>query len=119
MAKRAGQLRERVYFQRRGTTDDGYGNEEGAFERFYPAGSGSVSAEIMPVRGGEQILAARLTGTTMFEVTLRWCSGLANLQADDRCINARTGEVYNIRSIVNPDMKSRWLALTCELGVAS
>lgn len=119
MARRAGQLRERVYFERREDADDGYGTEEGTFARLYPAVSGSVAAEIMPVRGREQVLAARLTGTTVYEITVRWCTALAGLKEDDRCVNDRTGEIYNIRAIVNPDMKRRWLALTCEAGVAT
>lgn len=118
----AGRLRHRVYFKRPATqADDGYGNEETTAARFYPAVSGTVAAEVKPIRGTEQVLAARLTGTTVFEVTVRSCQALLALTAADIVVQVVGGEdakTFNIRSIVNPDLRGGDLVLTCEEGVA-
>lgn len=117
----AGRLRHRVYFKRRGTGDDGYGNEETAFARFFPATSGTVAAEIKPLGGSERIRADRLTGSTVYEVTVRSNSTLVGLTPDDIVVQVLGGvdaEPLNIRAIVNPDMRGGDLVLTCEAGVA-
>jgi head-tail adaptor len=111
----AHKLRERVYFERRGANTRGV---PAGFARLYPE-TGSISAEIMPVRGNEEVLSHRLTGVTVFEIVVRGNAGTAALRTDDRCINARSGDVYNIRAIVNPDQRGQWYHLTCESGVAT
>lgn len=112
----AHKLRERVYFERRAATD-GRGNP-GDFERLHPA-TGSIAAEIMPIRGNEEVLSHRLTGVTVFEIVVRGNDDTAGLRTDDRCINTRSGAIYNIRTIVNPDQRGQWYHLTCESGVAT
>ena len=115
----AGELRESVFFERRENVSDGYGNTvSGDFARLYPP-SGGVPAKIMPMRGGETVLAQRLAGTAMYEITVGNDSGLAGLLPSDRVVDARSGEIYNIRVHVNPDMRGRFIALTCERGVAT
>lgn len=116
----AGELRESVFFQRREETDDGFGNPvSGDFSRWYPAGSGGVAAKIVPLRGGEEVQAQRLQGTEFYEIWVRLDSTLSGLTTDDRCVDVRTGTIYNIRAMPNPDMRGRFLALTCEKGVAT
>lgn len=114
----AGELRASVYFARRGTGDDGFGNEQTAFARWYPD-SGGVPAKIVPLRGGEEVQAQRLQGTEYYEIWVRNDTTLAGLTTDDRCVDARDGTIYNIRTRPNPDMRGRFLALTCEKGVAT
>lgn len=116
----AGELRESVYFERRAVSDDGFGNTvSGDFARWYPTPSGGVPAKIVPLRGGETVQAQRLAGTAIYEIWVRADSTLDGLTAADRVVDARSGEIYNIRVDVNPDMRGRFRVLTCERGVAS
>lgn len=118
MARRP-MLRETVRIERRAAVDDGYGN---VISGGWSSTASPIYAEIKPMRGREEVLAGKLSGTMPFEITLRWRSDLAEgvdrLTTADRVVNVRTGETYNIRSIENPDMRNRWLLLTCEAGVA-
>lgn len=112
----AGQLKDRVTFQRRGTVDDGYGNEvSGPWEDVF-----TVSANIAPARGREEVLAQRLQGVRPVEITVRWSSDTVKIQPEWRAINARSpDQVFNIHDIRDPDGKRAWNILTCTLGVAT
>ncbi|MCF3933297.1 phage head closure protein [Acuticoccus sp. M5D2P5] len=114
----AGQLRERVRFERRTVVDDGAGNRRGDWVAVVV-----VSAKVVPVKGREEVIAGKLAGTAPREIVIRWRADLAigpgRLTTEDCAVNAATGETYNIRSIENPDMKRIWLKLTCEIGVPS
>jgi hypothetical protein len=63
-----GELRERVSFEFRAASDDGFGNTQaGDWTHAFPDGSSpsenrSFAARIKPQRGGETIQAARLAG---------------------------------------------------------
>ena len=112
-----GRLRERVRFDRRAEYDDGAGNMQAGWSTL-----GEVPAEIKPVRGGEALLAGKLAGKVPAEITVRWSRALGagdlRLTTDDRAVDARTGDAYQIRAIENRDMRRQWLTLTCEAGVA-
>ncbi len=110
----AGRLRERVRLERRTTAPDGYGNTTAAWAEIV-----TVWGEIKPLRHGETVLAARLQGTGVVEILIRWSTDVADLSADDRAVDARAGTVYNIRAVENRDMRKRFLTLTAERGVAS
>lgn len=111
----AGNLRERVGFYRRAMASDGYGNSEGAF----PAEPEfSVAANIKPRLGGEQVLQSRLQGVNLVNITVRWSSETAQVEPDWIVKNERTGEVYNIRSIINPDERRRFIEMLCERGAS-
>lgn len=64
----AGLLRDRVRFETRGTVDDGYGNEVpgGDWELQF-----TVWAQLMPLRGSETVIAARLQGQQPYIVRVR------------------------------------------------
>ncbi len=116
---RAGAMRESVVIERRAATDDGYGNTvSGDFERYWPA-TGGIAAQVIPLRGGEAVQAARLSGSVTFEVIVRNAAGLADMTTADRVRDLRSGAIYNIRAIVNPDQRGAWLHMTCERGVAT
>lgn len=116
----AGDLRDKVGFYKRVTASDGYGNNEGEF---------GVSAEfeapalIRPRLGGEAVLAARLTGQGLANITVRTCTDTLLVTTDWRVKNERTGEVYNVRSIIDPDQGTprhgRFLEMLCERGVST
>ncbi len=57
-------MREKLHLQKRAMVDDGYGNEvAGDFVTVFTA-----PAELVPMRGGEGVQAARLTGTQPYIV---------------------------------------------------
>jgi SPP1 family predicted phage head-tail adaptor len=110
----AGQLRDRITFQGRGSVTDEYGNAQtGPWEDVF-----TVSANIAPARGREEVLAQRLQGTRPVEITVRWSSQTVQIQPHWRAVNARKpDEIYNVHDIRDPDGKRAWNILTCTLGV--
>jgi SPP1 family predicted phage head-tail adaptor len=115
MSVSAGRLRERVRFDRRPTVvDDGTGNTLGDWETYL----GPVWAEIKPMRGGEVVQMARLTGTRAVEITIRSTDAARLLTTDDRAVNTQTGEIFAIRLIEDREMRKHFLNITCEAGVA-
>jgi head-tail adaptor len=111
---RARQLRDRVAFEARESVISALGSAEGAFvERF------SCAAEIRAKLGGEAVTAARLAGEQPVAVTVRMTEATLEITTDWRARNVRTGEIYNIRSIVDPDGGRTWRELLCQSGVAT
>lgn len=108
-----GELREVIDLQARTVIDDGYGNEvAGPYETVW-----SAPARIQILRGTETVIAARLAGTQTLAITIRWQPAVADLTADWRAVNARTGVTYNLRSI-EPDERRAWVNILAESGVA-
>lgn len=111
----AGELRARVRFERRDGADDGYGNKEGDWETVVT----SRKARLLPTRGGEEVLASRLTGTGLWDLTVRRDSGTATVLVGDRIVDERdTTRIWNIRWIADLEGRNRWLTMTAESGVA-
>jgi SPP1 family predicted phage head-tail adaptor len=107
----AGKLRERVTFQKRSAqADDGYGNTLTAF-----ADVMTVWAGVAPLRGGEEIMAARLQGTQPVVITVRYSSQTVAVTPEWRAVDARTGTVYNIRTAV-ADARKAQIDMICEAG---
>lgn len=108
-------MRDRVAFEARGVTDDGYGNTEGAFSTEF-----EVAAKIVARLGGETVLAARLSGRQPVTITVYQSSETRRITTDWRARNVRTDEIYNIRSIADPDAgRGEVFDLLCEPGVAT
>jgi head-tail adaptor len=110
-----GQLRERVAFQVREFVDDEMGNpQSGEFTDVY-----ECAARIVPKLGGETVLASRLTGTQPMLITVRKCRALDDLGTDWRLRDVRTGVVYDIKSISNPDEQKKYLEMLAVSGGAT
>lgn len=109
----AGELRERVTFEKRASADDGYGNTQGAW-----AAQFSVSARIRMLRGTETVMAQRLSGVQPVVVTVYSETRTRALTPDWRLVDARVGTVYNIRT-VTPDERKVFIDLLCDSGVAT
>jgi len=106
-----GRMRERVRFERRGDIEnDGHGTVIGDFEPMF----GSVAAKITPRLGGETVISSRLQGVQPFTVTVRSSSDTRCVDATCRCVNERTGAIYDIRAISNPDQKNKFLDMLVE-----
>lgn len=125
MARRpdAGQLRDQVRIDRRDeATTDSWGNPSPATWQTLVA---PQPARIMPVRGNEQVLADRLTGVVVYEITLRWTAANAAISAGDRMVvtrengNIPVGTALDIlHEPVNPDSRKRWLTMQVRRGAA-
>ncbi|HYC66646.1 head-tail adaptor protein [Brevundimonas sp.] len=113
--KGAGDLRQRVKFQRRGEGDDGYGNTATDW-----ADMGIARAcSLMPTRGNEAVQAARLSGLASWDIWVRSDSGTRRLQVGDRAINERdASQTFNIVFIGDMDGRRQWLLIQATTGGA-
>lgn len=118
MAKKpsAGRMHQRLHFQKRGIVDDSYGNEvAGPFETVF-----TTAAELIPLRGGEPVQAARLVGVQPYTVRIRSCAAAREVTPSWRIVDTRNASrVMNIRTVTNPDQKNAWLDLLVDDGVAT
>ena len=119
----AGDLRYRVGFYSRDTgapspdvPDYGSGDEYPSTATF------TVWANITPRLGGEAILANRLTGKNFVNILVRQSSNTNLVDTDWICKNEGTGEIFNIRSVIDPHQGDAdhhlWWEMLCEEGVA-
>jgi head-tail adaptor len=102
----AGHLGERLAFQKRVATTDGYGNAEGAWQTRF-----TVAARVQPLKGGEAVLSARLSGVQPVIIVVRMSSHTKQITAGWRAVDARTGTVYALTSPA-ADMEERRMYLT-------
>lgn len=108
---KSGQLFDRMAFDAPTLAADGHGgNVSGWSEQF------TCYANIMFLRGGETVQAARLQGRQPVVVTIRNNTEGQAVLPSWRMRDARSGTVYNIRSIVRSDDRM-FLELTAESGV--
>ncbi|MDX0597154.1 head-tail adaptor protein [Sinorhizobium medicae] len=118
MAKKpsSGRMRQRLHFQKRPEGEDDYGNpQSGPYETVF-----TVAAELIPLRGGEPVQAARLVGVQPYTVRIRSCAAAREVTTAWRIVDARNASrVMNIRTVTNPDQKNAWLDLLVDDGVAT
>ena len=113
-ANSGGQLRSRLHFQKRGTTDDGYGNSvAGPFETVF-----TQRAQMIARNGTETVMAERLQGVQPYTVRIRCSAQAADITADWRVIDARKpGRVFAITAPpVKVDDENRWIELLVSEG---
>lgn len=113
----AGELRERVTFDRRQETNpdapDDYGNTVSDWvEQF------TVWGSYKPLRGGETVMAGRLEGRRPQIVRVRRSPDTLLITADWRARDVHTDEVFAIRE-VTPTPDRKWVELLVESGVAA
>ncbi|MDQ0558312.1 head-tail adaptor [Rhizobium mesoamericanum] len=108
----SGELQHRVAFDERTTIDDGLGNSEGVFSERFKAWAAFRS------RGGsEAVVAARLEGRNLLGVYVRSTAETAQIKADWRMRDVRTGDSYAVR-IVDAVSDRYWVYLEAQTGVA-
>lgn len=119
---RPGRLRSRVRFDKRGVpavtspASPDYGNSEGDWQSQF-----TKWAEVRPIKGGEGVIAARLTGRQPVLVFVRSDSETRLVTTDWRAIEVLadgTERLYNIRGVEDMERKNAYLTLICERGVA-
>lgn len=109
----AGALGVRIALARRVAVDDGMGNETGQWSEEM-----ELLGERIPLKGGEEVMAARLASRQPFILRLRQSSRSRLVTPGWRARDVRTGALYNIRSIVDPDGRRQWFDMLVEEGVA-
>ena len=104
---RAGRLRTRIRFERPVEKTDELGNAydgwEALFERW---------GDLLPQRGREQVEAGRLESSNLGTLQVRWSADAAALDASHRAVI--DGQHWQIRSIIDPDMRRRTLEMVVE-----
>lgn len=114
MLSRSGDMNDRLRFESRSATDDGYGNEVAGpwtaqFTRW---------ASVWPMRGGEDVIASRLQGVQPFRVTVYSDSETRTVTPEWRAVDTRSGAVYAIKAVVDEERRKQFLTLDCVLGQA-
>lgn len=113
---RAGQLRRRVVLEARGDGDDGFGTiipGIGPWEE-----RTECAARIKNLVGGETIVAGRLAGEGHANITVRANSATRQASSDWRIRDVPSGEIYQIKSIIE-DEKGRLIEALTQTGVAA
>lgn len=113
--KGAGDLRQRVYFERRSEGSDGYGNP---VQDWAPLNI-NRAASLLPTRGSETVQSDRLSGRVQWDCWVRSDSGTRSLQTGDRMIDARDmSRTFNIGFIGDMDGDRTWLLIQAVSGGA-
>lgn len=107
-----GKLRHRVTLQEETRVSDGGGGYTLGWANL--AANPTVWAAIEPLTGREYLQARQLAQAVTHRVTLRH---RGDVTAGMRLVKG--ARVFNIRSVIDPGERGRWLELMCEEGVAT
>ena len=114
--KGAGDLRQKVRFERRADDLDRFGNAQGEWGDL----GVTRSCSLTPTRGGESVQEGRATGSAMWDLWVRNDTGTRGVNTGDRVVDARDDErTFNI--VFGPaDMAGdgQWLFLQLRSGGA-
>ena len=107
-------MRDRLRFESRAATDDGYGNPVAGdwTHRF------TRSADVRPARGGEEVLGARLQGIQPVRIIVYSDSETRTVTAEWRAVDNVSGVVYAIRAVADEERRGQFLTLDAVAGVA-
>lgn len=104
-----GKLRHRVTIQSESTTADGGGGFTLAWTDVT-----TVWAAVEPLKGAERLRGQQLEAAVTHKITIRHRSDVTTKQ------RLKFGtRLFNVRAVINPDERDRWLELLCEEGVAT
>lgn len=111
----AGKRRQLLLFQQRADADDGYGNVKAGWQDVF-----ETSAELIPQKGGEPVIAARLAGIQPYIIRIPSCDAARQVTTAWRAIDKRdTSRVFNITTVSNNDQKNRMIDIMATQGEAS
>lgn len=116
---RAGELREKVTFQRSTPgAGDGAGNQGNEFVDI--PGAVRISADLAPERAAEVVIAEGVQGRTLYAVVVRYSAILANVNVGDIMVDVKSGRQFNVKAPpINPDKRRRRLKIMVEYGGAN
>jgi head-tail adaptor len=114
----AGDLRYRLLFQKRGQGSDGLGGV-GAFGPWVD--QFTVYAAMLPLRGSEAVMGARLAGRQPYVVSVRQSTNTRQVTSDWQIVDARNPDrVFAISAPpTDPDGTRAWLEILVTEGVVS
>jgi head-tail adaptor len=99
-------------FERRTGSPDGAGN---TVETWAPL-CGPFSARLRPINGKEEVLAGKLAGIQPYEIVVRYCRDTAGITPEDRAIDCRSGQRFDLAAIQNTDERRMWLSILAKAG---
>lgn len=111
-----GKRRDKLHFQSREIVEDEYGNEvSGPFATVF-----TEYAELMPLKGGESVLASRLSGVQPFVIRIPGSASARNVTTAWRAVDARNpSRIFNITSAANLDQKNAYIDMMATQGVVT
>lgn len=110
----AGRLDRRLSFESPTEITDDYGNTTSGWQGQY-----ECAANIKYLRGGEQVLAARLAQTSPVIVTVRNCAAARAIGGTWRCRDTRTGALYQVKETPREADNRGHLEFLATAGVAA
>lgn len=105
----AGMLREPLVLQREVSADDDFGGQVKQFQDY-----ARTKAKVVPISGREAVYGMQLEGRITHRMFMRY---RADLKPKDRIV--MRGEPLNVRSVINLEMRNKWLEVLCDEGVAT
>jgi SPP1 family predicted phage head-tail adaptor len=114
MAAVAGRLDRRLRLDKRQDISDEYGNTVADWHEQF-----SCAAGVKFLRGGESVIAARLTAKGPAIVTLRNSAQARGVTAGWRAVDARSGVEYAVREAPRESDNRGYLEFMVEAGVAA
>lgn len=106
----AGALRFRATFQRETRTTNASGGATSSWGTYHECWAGFV-----PERGVEVLQDGHLQASVAGTLTIRSSTETRGIAEDDRVVV--DGNTYQIRRIINPDQRDRYLEMVVERGV--
>lgn len=122
MTATASDLRSKVAFYTRGAiaSPPDYGQAEGEWSL---TAEFECAANIVPKLGSEKVLADRLSGVNLVNITVRQSTASRAVTTAYKVVDVHKNVEYNIRSIIDPDQgtvrQGSYFEMLCEQGVAS
>lgn len=116
----AGDLRERIAFDKRETSSDGGGGTTTSWSEQFTVWGGFTH-----LRGGETVLAGRLEGRHTLVIRVRASTNTRLITSDWRARDARRGTEFAIRDVTLEPMDAGgrpargYIDLLCESGVGA
>lgn len=107
----AGDLIERISFQRRSDVADEYGNTQATWDAEFDR-----RALFIMRPGSEAAFGARLEGRQPVTIIVQYDAQTATITSDWRAIDQRTGKVYAIHTAGDMERKRQWLSIVAESG---
>lgn len=108
----AGALNHKVRFERREVTEpDELGNAELDWVPQF-----DEPCRLVPRLGSEPVIAGRLAGVQPYTLVVRAHTRTLGVMPAWRAVNARTGDVYNVKAVANVDERGAWLEMLVVAG---
>jgi SPP1 family predicted phage head-tail adaptor len=107
----AGELKQSVKFQARSATKEEAGHR---IDSWSDVASSTRPAKIEPISGRNYFAALGQNSAVTTKITVRYDSTVAARTPDNRIVDTRTGEIYEIISIINTGSDKRHMVFMCE-----